>query len=338
MRRASFLAAVMVLAGAWSAPAHATWWWWHSPECDPDSVGSGTVEISDSITGAFWTFGVNYEVFGADNCANPHPVSGSFTYVYTVSLTDQGPVPVSLESLRVRIDDVSYVLESGVITGGPGVAPTQVSVVGSPVSSVTATFDPGSLTLGTMSLPIFVVSPYRPGTGTIDVDVTLFSGSGPALVPKELPEACPCTISFWKLRALNWLWYLGYFPGQQFADIKARAVQLSEGYFANEAALMNALFYSGFLSIRRKAESQLAGVLLNVAAGQLFPGNTRCRLFPGTPIDLNDDGVGDQAVEEAITAIIADIQSGDWHLQYEAFALAEDINEGRNVIGAVSFQ
>jgi hypothetical protein len=74
-----------------------------------------------------------------------------------------------------------------------------------------------------------------------------------------------------------------------------------------------------------------------VAAGELFPGNTRCRLFPGTWLDVDDNGWADSTVGEAIGQIIADIQSGDWFLQVEALQLATDINNGSNVIGAVHF-
>jgi hypothetical protein len=91
-------------------------------------------------------------------------VKGSFTYVYTVMLADQGPVPVSLNELRVLIDDVSYVLDAGTITGGPGIAPSSVVVANAPTSSVAATFAPGEFTLGDTSLPIYVISPYRPGS------------------------------------------------------------------------------------------------------------------------------------------------------------------------------
>lgn len=330
------LSATVAVLGFTARPAAATWWH-HDPACTPDSVGSGSVEIVDDFSGSFWNFSVEYEVFDDDNCANPNPVTGSFTYVYTVTLVDEGPVPISLEELRVLIDEVGFVLDAGFITGGPGVAPSSVDVVDAGIDSVTAAFAPGDFTLGDTSLPIYVVSPYQPGNGTINLDVSAFQGSGPALVPAMLPESCPCTPFFWKLRALGWLWFDHFFPGQQFTDIKARAVELSQGYFTDEADLVGALFYWGFLNVERKAERELAAVLLNVAAGELFPGNTKCRLFSGTEIDLDGDEVGDLTVDGAIGQMITNIESGDWHLQYEAFALGNDINDGRNVLGAVRF-
>jgi hypothetical protein len=330
------LALTLALGTALPGSASATWWW-HHPSCTPDSIGSGNVQISDPVTGNFWTFDVNYEVFADDNCANPRSVNGSFTYVYTVTLSDQGPVPISLSEFRVLIDHVSYVLDAGTITGGPGVAPTGVQVTNIPTSSVSATFPSGEFTLGETSLPIYVVSPYRPGSGQVNLQVSLFSGTGAVVVPTELPDACPCNTSFWKLRAVSWP-FLGYaFPGQQFEDVKARAVALSGGYFTSKADLQNALFTLSLLDVRKLARRELASLLLNVAAGELFPGNTRCRLFPGTWLDVDDNGWADSTVGEAIGQIIADIQSGDWFLQVEALQLATDINNGSNVIGAVHF-
>jgi hypothetical protein len=334
--RARALGVALALAALLPGVAQATWWY-HQPSCTPDSIGSGSVQISDPLTGNFWTFDVSYEVFDDDNCANPKSVKGSFTYVYTVSLTDQGPVPVSLNELRVLIDDVSYVLDAGTITGGPGIAPASVQVTNAPTSSVAASFAAGEFTLGDSSLPIYVVSPYRPGSGQVNLAVSLFSGTGAAVVPTDLPDACPCTTSFWKLRALNWP-FLGYaFPGSQFEDVKARAVALSGGYYSSKNDLSNALFTLSLLDVKKLARRELASLLLNVAGGELFPGNTRCRLFPGTPLDIDDDGVADSTVGEAIGEIIANLQSNDWFLMLEALQLATDINSGSNVIGAVHF-
>jgi hypothetical protein len=331
------LALTLALTGLLPGAASATWWY-HEPSCTPDSVNDGSIQISDPVSGNFWTFEVHYEVFDDDNCANPKSVKGSFTYVYTVTLTDQGvPFPISLNELRVLIDDVSYVADAGTITGGPGIAPTSVTVTNAPTTSVAATFATGDLTLGDSSLPIYIVSPYRPGSGAINLQVSLFSGTGPAVVPSELPDACPCTTSFWKLRALSWP-FLGYaFPGSQFEDVKAKAVAISGGYYSSKSDLLNALFTLSLLDVKKLARRELSSLLLNVAGGELFPGNTRCRLFQGTQLDVDDDGVADSTVGEAIGEIIANLQSNDWFLMLEALQLATDINNGSNVIGAVHF-
>ncbi|MGH0037977.1 MAG: hypothetical protein ACQGVK_23345 [Myxococcota bacterium] len=330
------LVLALCLVGFVPGQALATWWH-HDPACDPDSVGSGAVEIVDDLTGAFWTFSVDFEVFSDDNCANPNPVAGSYTYVYTVTATDEGPVPVSLEEFRVLLDDVGFVSEAGVISGGPGVSPTSVDTVDGVEPQVAATFNTGDFTLGDTSLPIYIVSPYRPGDGIINLQVSLFAGSGPALVPAVLPEACPCSAFFWKLRALNWWWVKRYFPGSQFDDIKARAVELSGGVFADEGELVSALFQLGFFSAEKRAKRQLAALVLNLAAGELYPANTKCRIFPGTELDLDGDDVADSTVDEQLTAIIAGIDSGDSSQQNDAFKVALDINLGVTVIDAVSF-
>jgi len=328
--------ALALVLGLAPGLASATWWY-HVPTCTADSAGSGNVSVSDPVTGNFWTFDLHYEVFADDNCANPRRVPGSFTYVYTVTLADQGPVPVSLSEFRVLLDHVSYVLDAGTITGGPGIAPASVQVTNVPTSSVAATFAAGEFTLGETSLPVYVVSPYRPGSGQMNLQVSLFSGTGAVVVPTELPDACPCNTSFWKLRALNWP-FLGYaFPGAQFEEVKARAVALSGGFFSSKTDLLNALFTPSLLDVKKLAKRELASLLLNVAAGELFPGNTRCRLFPGTWLDVDDNGFPDSTVGMSIGEIIADIQSNDWFLQVEALHLATDVNSGSNVVGAVHF-
>lgn len=336
MKNLRFLTLALFLVGLAPGQASATWWH-HDPACTPDSVGSGTVNIVDDISGGFWSFDVDFEVFDDDNCANPNPVTGSFTYVYTVTATDEGPVPITLQELRVLLDDVNVVTEAGVITGGPGVAPTSVTIETTPDAGVAANFDPGDFTLGDTSLPIYVVSPYRPGDGIINLQVIPFTGSGTALVPAVLPEACPCSAFFWKLRALNWWWVKKFFPGSQFDDVKARAVEIGGGAFADEGDLVSALFYWGFLSAEKRAERQLAALLLNLAAGDLFPGNTKCRLFPGTELDLDGDEVPDSTVDEQLGIIITQIDSGDWNQQNDAFKTALDINLGRTVVDAVIF-
>ncbi|HXZ86286.1 MAG TPA: hypothetical protein VEI82_12430, partial [Myxococcota bacterium] len=152
---ASTLACVSLLADRAGAGG---WWWLKSPACDPDSVGSGTVNVADSVTGNFWSFEVDYQVFAADNCANPKPVSGSFTYVYTVTFSDEGPIPgLSLQDLRVELASTSYVVSAGEIDGGPGVAPASITVNATPANNVEAAFADGTMSVGDTSLPIYVV-------------------------------------------------------------------------------------------------------------------------------------------------------------------------------------
>jgi len=332
------LAAALSFVGLLPGAASAGGWWHLSPSCDPDSVGSGSVVISDSLTGNFWSFQVGYEVYAADNCANPKPVKGSFTYVYTVTFADEGPIPgLSLQNLRVLIANASYVVDAGYLTGGPGVAPASVDVATTPANSVTASFNDGDLALGDTSLPIYIVSPYQPGAGVVNLQVTAFSGEGAALVPNALPQACPCTTSYWVLRSLGWIFFLGDFPGSQLDQIKTRAVALSGGFFTSNSDLINSLLYPGLLDVRKKAKKELAGVLMNVAAGDLFPGNTKCRLFLGTELDSDGDGTADGTVGGAIGEIISEIQSGDVFQQLDALATAAQINNGQDVLGMTLF-
>jgi hypothetical protein len=208
-------------------------------------------------------------------------------------------------------------------------------VVAGPDAHVSALFD--TFVLGDTSLPIYLVSPYRPGDGLLNVQPNLFSGTAVALVPSDLPEPNPCSAFFWKLRSLNWWWVAKYFPGEQFDAVKTRAVELSGGFFSDEGELVSALYYWGFRSAEKRATRQLSALLLNVAAGDLYPGNTKCRLFLGTQLDLDGDDVADSTVDEAIGSIITGIQSGIWDEQNDAFHLGLDINLGRNVMGAVCF-
>jgi hypothetical protein len=328
----------VLFAGVLPGAASAGGWWHINPKCDPDSVGSGNVTINDGLTGTFWSFQVDYEVYAADNCANPKPVKGSFTYVYTVTFADEGPIPnLSLQNLRVELASASFVSSAGYLTGGPGVAPASVVVSAAPANNVSANFADGSLSLGDTSLPIFIVSPYQPGSGVVNLQVTAFSGAGAALVPTNLPQACPCTSSYWVLRNTGWIFFLADFPGAQLDQIKQRAVDLSGGFFTSKNDLLNSLIFPGILDVRKKAKKELAAVLLNVAAGELFPGNTKCRLFSGTQLDEDGDGVADGTVAAAIGEIITKIQSGDFFQQLDALSQAAQINNGQDVLGMTLF-
>src|SRR5262245_9474304 len=331
---ATILSVVALLAGQ----ARAGGCWHLSPKCDPDSVGSGVVTITDTITGTFFSFDVDYEVFAADNCANPKPVKGSFTYIYTVTFADEGPIPgLSLDELRVEIANAVYVVDAGYLTGGPGVAPTSVAVVNTPAKNVDATFAPGSLALGDSSLPIFVISPYQPGAGVVNLKASFLTGAGAALVPQALPQACPCTTSYWQLRVTGWPFFLLDFPGPQLDQVKQRAVDLSGGFFTSKTDLLNSLLYPGLLDVRKKARRELAALLMNVAAGELFPANTKCRLFLASELDQDGDGVADGTVSGAIGTIISEIQAGDLFSLLDALSMASQINSGQDVLGMALF-
>jgi hypothetical protein len=329
--------AALLLGLVLFVPSQAAAWWWSHPGCDPDSVVSTTTTIQDPNFGAY-TVRKTTEVFAANNCGNPVPSPGSFTYVYTLEVLAESSL--GIESFNVQIPGSGAVIDAGFVAGGGGgVVDPNSTVVGT--ADVRWFFDGtanGALLPGETSAPLYVVSPYQPGDGNVTV-FGQFALDAPAtcIVPSLLPEPIPCSTLFWKLRALNWPWFSHFFPGQQFGDLKTRAVQLSNGYFADEAELISALFAPGFLNVEKKARAQLAALLLNVAAGDLFPANTRCRLFPGTELDLDEDGTADSTVDEAITDVITGIESGDFSQQLDAFYLALGINLGKLVIGAASF-
>ncbi|MCG8588748.1 MAG: hypothetical protein MJE66_05605 [Proteobacteria bacterium] len=341
MKRIRTLLLAAVMLAFTPGAAFATFWWHKSPACDPDSVGSGTVTIEDPTFGLY-SVKKDFEVFADNNCANPVAVNGSFTYVYNLEVLEVSTLGI-LE-FRVPVPGPDAVLEAGFVEGGPDMAPTSTEVQEIPAGSgqffVVYSFpEPDDfLPVGAKSAPLYIVSPFQPGDAQVELEGQFaLAANGPCIGPALLPEPCPCGSLFWKLRALNWWWVNHFFPGEQFGQLKTRAVELSGGFFEDEGELVSSLFYIGFLSAKRKAKRQLAALLLNVAAGELFPGNTKCRLFLGTELDLDGDDVPDSTVEEAIGDIIAGIESGSYSLQLDAFHLALDINEGKNVVGAVIF-
>jgi hypothetical protein len=102
-----------------------------------------------------------------------------------------------------------------------------------------------------------------------------------------------------------------------------------------------ALTSNGPRDIEERAKQQLAALLLNIAAGNLYPSNTKCRLFvaeDGTQIDTDGDGIADISLEAALTLIESNILSGDPDLQHDAHQLADDINNGIGVLNSSMFQ
>jgi hypothetical protein len=281
----------------------------------------------------FYTVEKSVEVFSDDNCGNPQPLNGSFTYVYT--LTNDPLSVLGIIGFSVPMPNQVALVDYGFIDGS-GVEPSTVTA--SP-GQVSWTFAAPLLNPGEVTEKLFIVSPYQPGDATVTIngdaglDVTATN-----IAPVELPEPCPCSAFFWKLRSTNWWWISHkWFPGDDFDAVKARAVDLSGGFFADETALTDALKYWGWCSPELRAKRQLAAMLLNVAAGELFPGNTKCRLFQGTEIDFDGDAVADSTVGAEIANVITLIDSGDASQQNDAFHIALDINLGRTVIGAVRF-
>ena len=152
------------------------------------------------------------------------------------------------------------------------------------------------------------------------------------LEPPEPPEdgtPIPCTIGFWKNRADTPMGQGKHFPDPGFDLAVDEAVLLSP-VFGDAGQLLDALIKKGRRSQEEKAEQQLSALLLNLAAGDLFPENEKCKLFDGNALSGNSC-VDDDTVGEALAAILADISAGSFE---DAKDCADDINNGIGVVDA----
>jgi hypothetical protein len=233
---------------------------------------------------------------------------------------------------------------SGTIAAGfldaAGVEPNQVEVGSTVVRWV---FEADFIDPGEASEELYLVSAFGPGSVT---DTMQGVGSAFAIDtrttsvgPVMAPPAVPCTIGFWKNREMKEEGLLKFFPGSDFDDVKAEAVALSS-VFNTEAELIAALTSKGARSMLDRAKQQLAALLLNIAAGNLYSSNTKCRLFTGehgTEIDTTGDGIADTNIEAALTLIESNILSGDKFLIAAAQSFADDINNGVGVLNQAVF-
>jgi hypothetical protein len=296
--------------------------------CDPDSVASGQTTIVDPTFGAY-TVLKTVQVYSETNCGNPTPVPGQFTYVYNVSVDPASQIGIL--NFQVPIPNAGAVTSASFIDG-TGVEPTSISILS---GSVVWSFAPNGINPGEMSENLTILSPYAPGAVTVSIGGQFgLDAPGPCLGPVVAPEPITCTIGFWKNRQDGKSGLLKFFPDGDYDAVKALAVSISS-VFSTEAQLVAALTSKGPRTIEERAKQQLAAVLLDIAAGQLFPANTKCRTFlgaNGTQIDLNGDGVADITLEAALTQIESDILSGDPALQQSAHNLADDINNGVGVL------
>lgn len=303
----------------------------------PESSGVTVISNTDPLFGPIFTADKGFAVWADTNCGNPMPVPGSFTYVYTIG--NRPDSLVGLVQFEIAVPPNSTV-NAGALPG-TGVNPSSVTI--DPARVVFAFSEPGQINPGQSSQPLFIVSPFGPGeaaTNMVELDGQfLFNQNGTCVGPVIAPPALPCTIGFWKNRQAGKKGLLKFFPNGDFDSAKAKAVAISS-VFSSEVELVSALTSKGSRSVEQRAKQQLSALLLNVAAGNLFPSNTKCRLFlgvNGTLLDLDGDGLADQPVEAALVGIESDILSGNPTLQGAAQALADDINNGIGVIGATQF-
>ncbi len=134
-----------------------------------------------------------------------------------------------------------------------------------------------------------------------------------------------CTIGFWNNRADTPLGQSHHFPDPQFGQVVAAAADLTSVFDGSE--LVTALVRTGKRTQEQKAEQQLAALLLNLAAGDLFPDNQKCELFETNEIADNACVVG-ATVGEALAGILADLEAAAFE---QAKDCADDINNGIGV-------
>jgi hypothetical protein len=318
--RSSFRIGALALALALPLGAQA--------DCIPDTVASAMSTITDPNFGAY-TVQKTVQVYAADNCGNPLPVAGQFTYVYSLQVLSDSTIGIL--NFVIPIPGSGSVSQYTSIDGA-GVNPTSITKV---ASSVTWDFGPNGINPGEISDDLVLVSPYAPGGNVASIGGQFgLDANGECLGPVVAPEPITCTIGFWKNREDGKSGLLKFFPGADYDAVKAEAVAIST-VFGSVAELTAALTSKGPRTIEERAKQQLAALVLNVAAGALFPANTKCRVFlgaNGTQIDLDGNGTADMTLEAALTQIESDILSGDPALQQAAHDLADDINNGVGVL------
>jgi len=331
MRLLNVMLAVAVAVAFAAAPAGA----------NPDADESGSTTVTDPNFGAY-TATKTAKFFRDSNPDDPFPGDGHNTYVYTLANDSSSQIALIGVGIQIPPGTASAVVSAGFIAGS-GVEPTSGGADTTAIlaNEVRWDFVDDLIDPGEVSAQLFIVSDYDPGSAdlTVNGDFALDAPGVCGLVPVEPPQVVgtpvPCTIGFWKNREAGRKGLLQFFPDGDFDAVKAEAVAISS-VFSSEAELVDALTSKGARSTEERAKQQLSALLLNLAAGSLFPDNTKCRLFFGNEVDTNGDGVADLTVGEALTQIESDILSGDPVLQEAAKDLADDINNGIGVLGATS--
>lgn len=300
--------AVALLAGPWAAAAA------------PEAEGSVTLTEPNGAFTAVKTF----QVFAADNPENPRPLAGNFTYVYTIANQPDSFICLVGYDLEVPAGSVT---DAGFVDGA-GVEPSAISVGD---LNVDWDFLTVGICPGQSSEKLFVHSTFGPGDAndnmvSVDGQFSLNTpGSclGPFNPPEFVGEPLPCTIGFWKNRAEEKKGLLQFFPDPDFGGLVSDAVVLSQGTFADEAALLADLTSKGRRTTEERARQQLSALTLNLAAGDAFPDNTKCKLFEGNQITSNQCG-DNLSVGDGLARILADLPSG--------LSCADDINNGIGVV------
>ena len=93
MRNLSLWAGALALAVALPGAA--------SADCTPDTVATGQTTIEEPLVGIY-TVEKTVSVFAEDNCGNPAPLAGQFTYVYSIAVTSGSTPTVAPASQEIH--------------------------------------------------------------------------------------------------------------------------------------------------------------------------------------------------------------------------------------------
>jgi len=314
-----------------------------SANAAPDESGSAGLVEPNGFPGVCdqpcFTANKTFEVYLAGNTTGPGTCApGENEYVYQLSHTGGTGTPLGFIpaltkfELGVETDDVG----SATSLSGFGVDPSSV-LVDTINDVVSFDFVAPPLSNGMTSTKLIVCSILLPGGVTdsmisVDGQASLDAPGtcvGP-VNPPALGDPMPCTIGFWKNRSVGKKGTLQHFPTGDFDLVLTQAVALSGGLFVDEAALLADLQSKGNRPPDQRARQQFAAFLLNLAAGDLFPDNSKCRLFEGNSIDANSCGTN-VSIQDAIDTFFANYNAGNF---IDAKDCADDTNNGIGVVGA----
>jgi hypothetical protein len=315
-------------------------------------VAQGSAPFADN--NGFFLGTKSFTVYTAEDPGNPAPgPAGSLTYVYTISNDPSSFVGLIGFNLEVAEGSVAAGDIGWIDTAGN---PTPVAATLDATSAApgfdTVRFDWASadqVAPGTVGDQLYVISSFSPGgvsdniysvEGDFASQETSFC-IGPLTPPAVVGEPLPCTIGFWKNRADGKMGTLQHFADGDFEAVVAEALTLSSGLFtsADPGAncgtagfddLLCALGSQGKRTIEERGRQQLAATFLNLAAGDLFPDNTECKVFEGNGITTNACGDG-LSVGEAVNQSRVGI-GGDEAAQHEAHECSDDLNNGIGVV------
>ncbi len=298
------------------------------PNADQTSVVGPIVDP----TFGFWTAVKTVQIFNPANASNPCPDTTKYCYVYTIANDPSSQLALVGFGVQVPAGTALAVQGAGYLPGA-GVVPDSTNIL---ANEVRWEFGVNVIPAGSTTEHLYINSTYGPGNVkvTINGDGGLDAGDldclGPVVPPSEDGEPQPCTIGFWKNRYDGKQGTLQWFPGAEFNQVVTAAVALSGGVFTSNADLLFYLSSKGPRPILTRAKQQLAAFLLNMAAGDLFPDNMKCRLFDGNFITTNACG-NNITIGAALVGAISDV-AGDEDAQHDAHDCSDDVNNGIGVI------